>query len=321
MELLLIRPKVKSIKYDDVNNIEVFEIAPLEARQAAGVFGNSLRTTLMSHVPGFAVTNFKVGYRKEGEEDFTMVPHEYMTIPGVMPNMTYIFTNLKESLFKLSGVKEKEVTITKKGIGVITLGDFASEDLIVLNPEKVVLEIVDENTEITISLKIQEGRGYKQQQAYDTEGWLSIDGIFTPIVKVAPVVREMRVNGESGYEKLEITIQTNGKMTPKEALDTGIRIIQEGYNVLREGIVDVIDNESIYYEVDEEEVKLETFKNIDELDLSVRAYNALKSYGINNTGDFERYTEKQIRDIDNLGKKTFTELKNKLAEHGIELKK
>ena len=321
MELLLVKPRVKSLEYDEVNNVEKFEISPLEAGQAIGVFGNSIRTTLMSNIPGYAVTNFQIGYRKSADEDFIMKNHTYDTIPGVTSDLTDVFLNIKSSLFKLNGVKEKDITVIKKGIGSITLKDFETEDVTVINPDLEILEIVDENVEVILTLKVKEGRGYKPEDYYDIEDWNSVDAIFTPVVKVTPQVEDMRVNGESGYQKLLLTIQTNGKLTPKESLDVAIRIIQEGYNILREGAIDVIENESIYFDVQEEEVKSVVYKNIGELGLTVRAYNALKSYGIHNTGDFERYTEKQIKGIDNLGKKTFEEIKKKLAEYNIELKK
>lgn len=320
MELLLVKPRVKSLEHDEVNNVEKFEISPLEAGQAIGVFGNSLRTTLLSNIPGYAVTNFQIGYRKSSDEKFVMKTHTFDTISGVTPDMTDISLTIKESLFKLVGVREKDITVSKVGPCTITLADFKDENVIVLNPELEILKIVD-NTEVTLTLKVREGRGYKDESFFDMEDWISVDALFSPVKKVCPSVEDVRVNGESGYHKLLLTVETNGKLTPKESLDVAIRIIKEGYNVLSEGIVDVIENESIYFDVQEEESQPVVYKNIGELGLSVRAYNALKSYGINNTGDFERYTEKEIKDFDNLGKKTFDEIKKKLAEYGIELKK
>ena len=322
MELLLVRPKVKSIEYDEVNQVEKFEISPLEAGQARGVFGNSIRTTLLSNIPGYAVTNFQIGYRESGEEDYTMKSHIFDTITGVTPDLTDFYLRVKTALFRLNGIKEKDITIEKKGPCVITLGDFVSEDVTVINPELELLNIVSDSVEIKLTLKIKEGRGYKDESFFDTEGWVSVDALFSPVKKVCPEIEEMRVNGVEGFEKLLLTIETNGKLTPKESLDTAIRIIHEGYSVLREGALDVIENESIYFDVQEEEAKNPAvYKKIGELGLSVRAYNALEAYGIHNTGDFERYTEKQIKNIDNLGKKTFEEIKKKLAEYNIELKK
>lgn len=321
MELLLVKPKVKSLEYDEVNRVETFEISPLEAGQARGVFGNSIRTTLMSHIPGYAVTNFQIGYRYSEDEDFTMKLHTYDTIPGVTPDLMDVMLNIKGSLFKLDGLKEKDITITKKGPCSITLADFEAEGVHIINPEHKILEIVEAGTELILTLKIKEGRGYKEDITFDREDWLSVDAKFSSIENVCPSVEEMRVNGEVGYEKLILSIKTNAKLTPKESLDIAIRIIQEGYNILRDGAQDVIENESIYFDVQEEEAKPVVYKNISELGLTVRAYNALKSYGIHNTGDFERYTEKQIKDIENLGKKTFDVIKKKLDEYSIELKK
>lgn len=322
MELLLVRPKVKSLEYDEINQAEIFEISPLEAGQARGVFGNSIRTTLLSNIPGYAITNFQIGYRKSKDEEYNMKAHIFDTIEGVTPDLTDIYLKLKTALFKLNGIKEKDITIEKKGPCVVTLGDFVADDVKVINPELELFEITNKNVEIKMTIKIREGRGYKDESNFDTEDWISVDALFSPVKKVSTIVEDIRVNGEEGYQKLILAVQTNGKLAPKEALDVAIRIIHEGYIVLSEGATDVIENESIYFDVQEEESKPTTvYKKIGELGLSVRAYNALEDYGIHNTGDFQRYTEKQIKSINNLGKKTFEEIKKKLAEYGIELKK
>lgn len=322
MELLLVKPKVKSLEYDEINQVEIFEISPLEEGQAGGVFGNSIRTTLMSNIPGYAVTNFQIGCRHSKDEEYSMKSHCFDTIEGVTTDLTDLTLILKSSLFKLNGIKEKDITIEKKGPCIVTLGDFASENVKIINPELKLFEITTKSVEIKMTIKVREGRGYKDDSAFDMEDWISVDALFSPTKRVASVVDKMRVNGEEGYEKLTLTVETNGKVTPKEALDIAIRVIHEGYSVLSEGVVDVIENESIYFDVQEEEAKPATvYKKIGELGLSVRAYNALEDYGIRNTGDFQRYTEKQIKSINNLGKKTFDEIKKKLAEYGIELKK
>lgn len=319
MDLLLVKPKIKSISIDEAKFVEKFEISPLEPGQAL-VFGHSLRTTLLSNIPGYAITNFTFGHRSSEKEDFKMEAHVYTTIPGVRPDLTDISLQLKKANIRLRGNNVKEISIQKKGPCVVTLADFESEDMDILNPELELFKIVD-TTEVIMSIKVQEGRGFKREDFFDEDGLLSIDGDFSPVTKVGIDIKNVRVNGESGYEGLEIQISTNGKLLPKETLDIAIRILQEGFSVLRDGVVDVIENEAIYFDVQEEDNKTVVYRNIDELGLSVRAFNALKAYGINNTGDFERYTEKQIKGIDNLGKKTFEEIKKKLTELGVDFKR
>ena len=319
MDLLLVKPKIKSISIDEAKFVEKFEISPLEPGQAL-VFGHSLRTTLLSNIPGYAITNFTFGHRSSEKEDFKMEAHVYTTIPGVRPDLTDISLQLKKANIRLKGNNVKEISIQKKGPCVVTLADFESEDMDILNPELELFKIVD-TTEVIMSIKVQEGRGFKREDFFDEDGLLSIDGDFSPVTKVGIDIKNVRVNGESGYEGLEIQISTNGKLLPKETLDIAIRILQEGFSVLRDGVVDVIENEAIYFDVQEEDNKTVVYRNIDELGLSVRAFNALKAYGINNTGDFERYTEKQIKGIDNLGKKTFEEIKKKLTELGVDFKR
>ena len=319
MELLLVKPKVKSISYDEVNQVEVFEISPLEAGQGICAFGNSLRSTLLSNIPGYAVTNFQIGFKASGMNDFEMKSHIFDTIPGATPDLTDLSLSLKDSRFRLVDIKTKDITIQKKGPCTITLGDFATDGVVVINPDLELLKIVND-TEITMSIRIQEGRGYRDENCFDTNDWISIDASFSPVVRVLPQVSDVRVNGVSGYEKLTLTVETDGRLTPKQSLDVAIRILKEGYSVLMEGVEDVIENEAIYFDVQEEEHKPVTYKNLSELGLSVRAYNALKAFGINNTGDFERYTKKQIKNIDNFGKKSFEEVEKKLIELEIELK-
>lgn len=319
MELLLVKPKIKSLKYDDVNLEEIFEISPLEGGLARGVFGNSLRTVLLALIPGYAVTNFRLEYR-EGDGEFINKPHIFDTIPGVITDMTDISMNIKESCFRLIDETEREITVTKKGPCTLTLKDFAADGVEILNPDLKILRIMND-TEVKLTLKIQEGRGYKDESFYDADDYISLDASFSPVLFVKPEIEAIRVNGVGGYEKLTLTIKTNGKLTPKEALDIAIRIILEGYMVFGKGTQDVIDNESIYFDVQEEENKPVVFCPLDELGLSVRAYNALKSYGINTTEDFKRYTKKEIREIKNLGKKTYEEIEKKLVELNIELKK
>lgn len=319
MELTLVKPRVESLEFDEVNNVEKFEIAPLEAGQGTGVFGNSLRVTLLTHIPGYAITNFKIGYRKSQSEDFTMKAHYFDTISGVMPDLTDVSLILKDAKFRLINCKEKEVTINKIGPCTITLADFESEGVKIINPELEILRIVDE-TEVTMTIKIQEGRGYKDENFFEEEDWISVDALFSPVVRVLPQVSDMRVNGEDGFEKLTLTVETDGRLLPKEALDVAIRIIHEGYSVLAEGAQSVIDNEAIYFDVQEDENKHVVYKNINELNLTVRTFNALKAYGINHTGDLERYTRKTIKNIDNLGKKSLKEIEDKMAELGLEFK-
>ena len=253
MDLLLVKPKIKSISIDEAKFVEKFEISPLEPGQAL-VFGHSLRTTLLSNIPGYAITNFTFGHRSSEKEDFKMEAHVYTTIPGVRPDLTDISLQLKKANIRLKGNNVKEISIQKKGPCIVTLADFESEDIDILNPELELFKIVDA-TEIIMSIKVQEGRGFKREDFFDEDGLLSIDGDFSPVTKVGIDVKNVRVNGESGYEGLEIQISTNGKLLPKETLDIAIRILQEGFSVLRDGVVDVIENEAIYFDVQEDDNK------------------------------------------------------------------
>lgn len=319
MRLSLVKPTLNSLELDKVNFMERFEISPLEENQAY-IFGNSLRITLLSHIPGYAITNFKLGSKKSGEKDYVYKTHIFDVASGIVPDVADISLRFKKIACRLNKLKEKEITLVKKGPCVVTAGDLECEDVKILNPSLEIFKIVDD-TEVSLTIRVREGRGYKDESCFDEVGWISLDGNFSPVQNVKTSVNGCSINGVSGFEKLELEITTNGKLFPKEALDIAIKILHESYDVLDNGVGDLLDNEPIYFDVEEDETSTVTYKKLEELGLSARAFNALKADGINNTGDLEKRTEKQIKEIDNLGKKTFEEVKKKVAELGLEFKR
>lgn len=322
MELALVKPQIKSIKYNDEIFEETFEISPLEPGLAKCVFGHSLRTILLALIPGYAITNYAISYKSKDESEYTEVLHPYRTILGVMPDVIDMSDVLKSASLKLlNGIKEKDVTVKKVGPCSITLGDFACDDVKVLNPDKVLLNIVEEGKEVVFTIKVKEGREYKEEDANILEGYMALDSDYSPVKMVSYSSEPTRVEGVSGYEKLIMTIKTNGKMTPKESLSVAIRIALDGYKVFKDEAMAVINNESIFFDVEEEEDKAPVCIPIAHMQLSVRACNALNAAGINTSEDFKKYTKSEIKKIKNLGKRTLDELLKKLAEYEIELKK
>lgn len=319
MELNLIKPHIKYIDTKD-DGEEIFEISPLEQGFARGILGNPIRTTLMSNMPGFAVTNVMVEY-KEGEE-FLKVHHICFAIPGVIPDMTDIYMNVKSIKVKINdSSKENIVTVEKTGPCKVYAGDFETENITIYNKDLELFEITSDTT-IKVTLTIKEGKGYKKEENFYTKDVenIAIDADFNPILKVGIEDKEVRVNDIGGYCKLVIGIKTNGIITPKEALDIAIKILSDGYNILREETKSVIENESIYYDVEEEHKEVAECFSIDRLSLSQRPKNALQGYGINTTDDLKRYTKKELSGIKNLGKKSLEEVIEKLKEFNIYLK-
>lgn len=322
MELALVKPQIKSIKYNEETFEEIFEISPLESGLAKGVFGNSLRTILLALIPGYAITNYSISYKSKDDSEYTDVLHAFRTIPGVMPDVMSMTDVLKDaSLRLLKGLKEKDITVKKVGPCTITLGDFACEDVKILNPDRVLLEIVEEGREVIFTIKVKEGREYKEEDDNILDGYMSLDSDYSPVKRVSYKAEPTRVEGISGYEKLLITIKTNGKMSPKEALSVAIRIALDGYKVFKDEAMAVINNESIFFDVEEEEDKAPVCIPIAHMQLSVRACNSLNAAGINTSEDFKKYTKSEIKKIKNLGKRTLNEVLEKLAEYEIELKK
>lgn len=322
MELILVKPQIKSINFNEDLLEETFEISPLERGLAKGVYGNSLRTILLNLIPGYAITNYAIRHKSKNDENYKEETHAFTTISGVMPSVTEMSLTLKDAHMRLlNDISEKDVTVKKVGPAVITLGDFACEDVKVLNSDVVLLNIVEEGKEVEFTIKIKEGRGYKEEPDFIEDGYIALDGLFSPVEKVGFKVEPTRVDGVSGYEKLLLTIKTNGKLQPKEALSVAIRIGLDGYKVFKDEAMSVISNESIFFNVEEEEDKAPVCIPIAHMSLSVRACNALNAAGINTSEDFKKYTKSEIRKIKNLGKRTLKEVIDKLAEYEIELKK
>lgn len=322
MELMLVKPQIKSIRSNDEIFEEVFEISPLEPGLAQGVFGNSFRTILLALIPGYGVTNYAIRHKSKDQDEYTEEKHAFATISGVVPSIMDISLRLKETSFRLTdGITEKDITIKKVGPAVVTYGDFICKDVKCLNPDKVLFEIVEEGKEVEFTIKIREGRGWQEETAFEEEGFIALDGLFSPVEKVSTKVEETRVEGVSGYQKLLLTIKTNGKLTPKEALSIAIRIGLDAYSIFKEEAMSVIANESIFFAVKEEEDKPAVCIPITEMGLSVRARNALSAAGINTSEDLKKWSKNDIKKVKNLGKRTLNDLLDKLAEYEIELKK
>jgi DNA-directed RNA polymerase subunit alpha len=312
--------QVPKITHEEVNeNRGVFVIEPLD-RGFGYTFGNSLRRVLLSSLEGAAVTSVKI----EG------VAHEFTTLPGVREDVTDIILNLKQLVCVLHGESpEVEVRLTKRGEGVVTAADIeAPADLEILNPE---LEIANLSSKgrLEVTLTIGRGRGYvpaegNRGQAH-TIGVIPVDSMFSPINRVAYDVEAARVGQRTDYDKLILDVTTNGSIDPKDAIAQGAEILIrqlaiftdlekiEGYPASSDGDgggdAAIIPNAG----------GMENFP-IEELELGVRSYNCLKRVGIETIGDLVTKTESELAAIPNFGKKSIEEVKETLAQHGLNLR-
>ena len=314
--------KVIMIKSDDKHG--VFEFRPLEPGYGITV-GNALRRILLSSLEGFAVTSVKI----EG------VTHEFMTIKGVLEDVTNIILNLKQVRFKqqLEGVDYEKVKITISGQNVFKAGDINRflNGFQVLNPD---LEIchMENNVRLILELIINKGRGYvpseenKSQDAHvDT---IAIDSIHTPIKNVQFQVENFRVEQKTDYEKLVFNIDTDGSISPENALKEAAKILIQHFMLFSDDKMAIESEEKPTAEVfDETDLHMRQLlkTRLVDMDLSVRALNCLKAAEIDTLGELVSINRNDLLKFRNFGKKSLTELddmvKNKNLEFGMNVAK
>ncbi len=287
-----------------------FVIEPLE-RGFGITLGNSLRRMLLSSLPGAAVTYVKI----DG------VLHEFATIPGVVEDVTNIILNLKGLPLKLNSDEPKVLRIEASGEREVTASDIVQDsDVELLDPGYHIATLSDKKARLYMEIGVEKWRGYvtaeKQRNVEHIIGLIPVDSIFSPIRKVAYHIEDTRVGQTTDYDRLILEIETNGSITPDEALSTAAKILgdQLALFVNFSGRAEV--------EVPAEEAK--PFANwdipVDELDLSVRSYNCLKRAGITKISELLQKTEDEIMNMRNLGKKSVDEIKEKLLERNLSLR-
>lgn len=284
--------------------------------------GNSLRRIILSSLFGAAITTVKI----EGAS------HEFSTIEGVKEDVITILLNLKKARFKLSTMEAQTITLSVKGVKDVTAGDIqVSGQVEVLNPEQHIATLTDKNASLNIEIVVAKGFGYVSKEIHQKEkvdiGTIALDAIFTPIRRVNYEVDNMRVGDRTDYNRLRITIETDGTISPRRALEASIEImINQLKSVI--GFVEKAEVEAEEAEVvgDEKPAKKDAADNdflktrVENLDLSTRTNNALSNANIRTIGGLARKTEEDLLEIDGLGDKGIQEIKRALAQHDITLK-
>ncbi len=287
--------------------------------------GNSLRRIILSSLPGAAITSIKI----DG------VSHEFSTIEGVKQDVITMILALKKVRFKLIGDEPQVAVLEKKGLGVVTAGDIkVSGQLEILNGDLEICEITDKSKTLKIEMTVEHGIGFVDKDTHQKDkvdiGTIALDAIFTPIRRVSYDVENMRVGDKTNHNRLRLTIETDGTISPKEALESSIHIMITQL----ESIVGFASPKKAVVETDEEEnapVKKESKidspemadmmkTRIDTLDLSPRIIHALSNANIRTLGGIARKKEEDLLDIEGLGDKGIQELKRVLAQFGISLK-
>ncbi|MFD3449253.1 DNA-directed RNA polymerase subunit alpha [Microbacteriaceae bacterium 4G12] len=307
------KPKIETVEINEDAKYGKFVIEPLE-RGYGTTLGNSLRRILLSSLPGAAVTSIQV----DG------VLHEFSTIEGVVEDVTTIILNIKKLALKIYSDEEKTLEIDIQGQGVVTAADITHDsDVEILNPDLHIATLA-KDAHLRMRLTAKRGRGYTPADANKREdqpiGVIPIDSIFTPVSRVTYQVEKTRVGQVANFDKLTLDVWTDGSIGPKEAISLGAKILTEHLNIFV-GLTDEAQNAEIMVEKEEDQKEKVLEMTIEELDLSVRSYNCLKRAGINTVQELANKTEEDMMKVRNLGRKSLEEVKHKLEELGLGLRK
>ena len=310
----LIRPKLLEVEKETLTPFYgKFSAEPFE-RGFGITIGNSLRRILLSSLQGAAITSIKI----DG------VLHEFSTIPGIKEDVTEIILNLKEVRLKLHTEGPKTIRVKAEGSKVLKAGDIITGDAVeVLNPDHY-LTTLSRDGKLSIEMVVKVGRGYVSAERNKEEnqpiGTIPMDAIFSPIKKVNYTVTNARVGQITDYDKLTLEVWTDGSLNPEEAIAHSAKILKDQLSIF----ITFEEEEEEEISHSEEEEEKEAFnenllRSVDELELSVRSANCLKYANIKLIGDLVQKTEAEILDTKNFGRKSLNEIKEILAEMGLNL--
>ena len=276
--------------------------------------GNALRRVLLSSIPGVAITSVKI----DG------VAHEFSSISGVLEDVTDIVLNLKQVRLKLHDNPPRTIKIEKEGEGEVKAGDIITDGSVdIINPQQHIATLTSKEAKLIMEMTVNLGRGYVPAERNKEEsqplGTIPIDAIFSPIKKVNFTVRNARVGQMTDYDKLILEVWTDGTITSEKAISSAAKILRDQLDIfLIEEEEETLPSE--LPEEKEEEIPKEVFyKNIDDLELSVRALNCLKNANIRFIGELVQKTEEELLKTKNFGRKSLNEIKNVLHQMGLSL--
>ncbi len=283
---------------------------PLE-RGFGLTLGNALRRVLLSSLQGAAINSVQI----DG------VLHEFSSIPGVREDVTSIILNIKDISLRVHAEGSKRMVLKKEGPGVATAGDIeAGSDIEILNPKHVICTL-DEGASIRMEFTASMGKGYvpaEQNRPDDAPiGYIPVDSLYSPVKKVSYKVGNTREGQILDYDKLTMEVETDGSVTPEDAVAVAARILQDQLSIFvnfEEPKKDVVEDR-----VPELEFNAALLKKVDELELSVRSANCLKNDNIVYIGDLIQKTEAEMLRTPNFGRKSLNEIKEVLAAMGLHL--
>lgn len=307
------KPKMVTAEISDDGRYGKFVWEPLE-RGYGITLGNSLRRVLLSSLPGAAVTAVKI----DG------VLHEFSTIPGVREDVADIILNIKALCLKVSSEEPKTLRIECSGEQEVTAADILVDaDVEILNPE-LHIATLDKDAKLNMEIAIDKGLGYvpadKNKRPDQPIGMIPVDSIYSPITRVKFGVTDTRVGNVTNYDKLTLEVWTDGTISAKEAVSLSAKILTRQLNHFVDLSEEVSNTEIMDTQEDTGKEKVLEM-TIEELDLSVRAFNCLKRAGVNTVSDLINKSQDEMMKVRNLGKKSLEEVLAKLDSLGFSLTK
>ncbi len=305
-------PKI-TCEENESRNYAKFVVEPLE-RGFGTTIGNCLRRILLSALPGAAA----VGVKIDG------VDHEFSTIKGVKEEVTEIILNLKTVRFKADasceGAGKQICTLSKNTVGTVTAGDInCALGIEVKNPDQVICTL-DEGASIDMTIYVDCGRGYvpasQNKDSREPIGFIPIDSIYTPVVRVNYAVESTRVEQSIDFDKLTLEVTTDGTTSAKEITSLAAKIMNDHIKLFVD-LVDSMGDRAILVESKQNKEVIVLEMSIEDLDLSVRSYNCLKRANIHTVGDLIKRTVDDMLKVRNLGRKSLEEIEKKLEDLGL----
>lgn len=308
------KPDYKVVEYNESNFYAKFVLEPLE-RGFGTTIGNALRRVMLSHLPGSAVKSIKI----EG------VLHEFQKIDGVVEDVTEIVLNMKKLVVKNFTEEDKVLYLKADQEVVVTANDITPDaDVEIVNKDLVIATLAKGGS-LDMQITIGNGRGYVDAKINRKEmknvpvGVIPVDSLYSPIERVSYEVEPARVGQSENYDKLIMEVYTNGSMTPQEAMALSSRILIEHFDIITK-INKIADMTGLLSDKEEDPIQKTLETPIEELDLSVRAYNCLKRAGHHTLQDLTSLTEPEMMKIRNLGKKSLKEVMDKIKEMGLKFR-
>lgn len=304
MSKVIHNPALASVK-DTGANASSFIIEPLHAGYG-NTLGNSIRRVLLSSIRGGAIVAFRI----QG------ATHEFATIPGVQEDVVDVTLNLKGVDLKVHTDEPVELRLEKKGAGPVVAGDIkTTADVEVINPDHVICTIDDPKASVVIDLVVEAGRGYQTIEESSKKrlhsDMIAVDAMYSPVTRVRFKVDPTRVGQETNLERLDITVETDGSISPREAFEEAAAILVNQYTALA-GATTVESAPALGTEEEDDASELNT--PIEDLNLSARTANALINNDIRTVHDLVTLSEQDLRELKGFGSKALDEVKDKLAE-------